>query len=217
MAKKISRKQAKAAAVVVGTPKAEVIKPAPKGWLFAKDAVTGDWYAMKSTVKARFQVFEKQLTFAPDGKTVVGGHVRVRWYDPLGTMGWLMISLDPTTLLCNDPKVINALPEVPDSVKGDAAMAKGRGRQSSGIKRPRKERAVIAVEKHDGKRVFVGTLGGHKILMDAGDGVVVLELKDGQAPKDVAAKRKLTLVVRKEATVYASNVYQQAWEEQHSK
>lgn len=75
----------------------------------------------------------------------------------------------------------------------------------------RRARALPPPAPHDGKKVFLATLGTTKGLCDAGDGVFI-QLAD-MSPTEYATMHKLTIVKRSAATSFAAKVYEAAWAE----
>lgn len=72
-------------------------------------------------------------------------------------------------------------------------------------------RATEPAPKADGERVFEGTIGGRKYLLDAGNGETVLELKNGNGIAAQAATINRVVVTRDEASKYAVNLLIKQW------
>lgn len=76
-----------------------------------------------------------------------------------------------------------------------------------------KKSAENTAPSADGKRVFEGTIGGRKYLLDAENGEKVLELRNGSGMAAQAEAISRTLVTRDEASKYAVRLLIKQWRE----
>ena len=188
------------------TPTTAVEDPITKKaiWIPAKKATIGKWYLCNESVPRQVRCMGP----------LKGGRVQFSVYGDHPEIGEVTIDVDEDKyLVCDDPFLMSQNPQ-PTWVRVRSNQRKESGLRLASSRS--REAAPLPAAKPDGKRVFEGKLGNTKVLLDAGDGHVVVELA-AEPPSMVAKLKKLTLIKRAEASQAASKAYDRLWAQYRGK